>query len=144
MSRDRVDWDRYFMGIARAVASRSTCPRRSVGAVLVQGRDIRGTGYNGAPAGVESCDEVGCLMRDDHCIRAIHAEANLLLRTDARDREGATVYVTVRPCWACANLLANAGIASVVHEEEYWRDSGGVRALLAAAGVSMHYLDEEA
>lgn len=134
----RPSWDAYFMGLARAAASRSTCLRLQVGAILVQDRSHRGSGYNGAPAGITSCLEAGeCLMRDGHCIRTIHAEVNLILQTDASERKGATVYVTHFPCWRCATMLANSGIAEIVYELPYHRDVQEVRELLHEAGVRL-------
>lgn len=69
----RKDWDNYFMDIAFQVSERSTCPRLHVGAVLVKNRRIKGTGYNGSPKGLDHCDDVGCFMKNNHCIRTIHA-----------------------------------------------------------------------
>ena len=68
------------MEIARTVATRATCPRARVGAVLTRSRRILTTGYNGAPRGVAHCTEAGCLMVDGHCLRATHAEANAIVQ----------------------------------------------------------------
>src|SRR5262249_5404100 len=73
---ERASWDEYFMNIAREVATRSTCDRKHVGAVLVRDKSILATGYNGSIRGLPHCDEVGCLMEDGHCVRTVHAEAN--------------------------------------------------------------------
>jgi len=144
MNDPRLDWDHYFMGLAHFVATRSTCLRRHVGAVLVQQRAVRGTGYNGAPAKIPSCIELGeCLMRDGNCIRTNHAEQNLILQTDAAERAGATVYLTDAPCWRCANLLANSGIAEVVYDQAYARDAEAVSELLADAGIVCRKLKSE-
>jgi dCMP deaminase len=70
----RKDWDKYFMDIAFMVSERSTCPRLHVGAVLVNDKRIKATGYNGSPKGFPHCDEAGCLMVNNHCVRTIHAE----------------------------------------------------------------------
>lgn len=143
---NRKDWDTYFMDIAFMASTRSRCPRRQVGAVLVQGKKLLGSAYNGAPMGVDDCAEAGCmvveqyervmengeekLMRKERCIRTIHAEQNLLLFTDRRDREGATVYVTDQPCWTCANMLANSGIKEIVYFRPYPKDSEKVHELM--------------
>ena len=76
----RVSWDEYFMNIARTVATRSTCPRKFVGAVIVRDRTILSTGYNGSIRGMPHCDEVGHMMVDGHCVRTIHAEDNAIIQ----------------------------------------------------------------
>lgn len=148
----RKDWDTYFMDIAFMVSTRSQCPRRQVGAVLVQGKKLLGTAYNGAPMGVPDCSEAGCMIAEEYelvrgedgveqvvkkqrCVRTIHAEQNLLLFTDRADREGSTVYVTDEPCWTCANMLANSGITEVVYCRAYPKDSGKVRTMMAQKGI---------
>ena len=72
---DRVDWHTYFMNIARQVATRSTCPRKHVGAVIVRDRTILSTGYNGSIRGLPHCSDVGCLMEDGHCVATVHAKS---------------------------------------------------------------------
>lgn len=125
---ERPSWDAYFMQIAHLVATRATCPRRSVGAVLVRDRRILATGYNGAPSGISHCPEEGPLhdwpngcMRAGHCIRALHAEQNALLQA-ARigvSCEGSSIYVTCQPCNMCAKMIINAGITRVIYEGDY-------------------------
>ena len=70
----RVSWDEYFMNIARVVATRATCDRKHVGAVLVRDKTILATGYNGSARGLEHCDDAGHMMEDGHCVRTVHAE----------------------------------------------------------------------
>jgi len=117
----RASWDRYFMDIARVVASRSTCERKFVGSVIVRDRTILSTGYNGSIRGMPHCTDVGHMMEDGHCVATIHAEANAILqaaRTGAMiDR--ATTYVTASPCWSCFKQLANAGITRICYGEFY-------------------------
>jgi dCMP deaminase len=118
----RPSWDEYFMNIARAVASRSTCSRRSVGAIVVKDKRILATGYNGAPAGLRHCDHAGGAdMRDGHCARSTHAEQNAIVQAAKYGTpiDGATVYCTDQPCLTCAKLLVNAGVHRVVFEGEY-------------------------
>lgn len=148
----RKSWDAYFMDMAYMAASRATCPRRHVGAVLVKDYKILGTAYNGAPSGVPDCYEAGCLLAEvmeeidgqwvkkTHCIRSIHAEQNLLLFTDFLDRQGATVYVTDQPCWTCTNMLANSGIVEIVYHREYRKDRQQVEQLLQQKGIRLRQL----
>jgi len=78
--RARASWDEYFMAIARVVATRSTCDRKHVGAVIVREKMILTTGYNGSIRGLEHCDDVGHLMEEGHCVRTVHAEANAIVQ----------------------------------------------------------------
>jgi dCMP deaminase len=114
--RPRATWDQYFMNIAREVASRATCDRKHVGAVIVRDRCILATGYNGSIRGLEHCNEVGHMMEDAHCVRTIHAEANAIIQAARHGSsiDGATIYVTASPCWICFKMVANAGIERIV------------------------------
>ncbi len=124
----RPSWDAYFMQIATLVATRATCPRRSVGALIVRDKRILATGYNGAPRGLPHCPEggpdhdwpQGCL-RAGHCIRSLHAEQNALLQAAMMGIpcEGSTMYVTCQPCNTCAKMIINAGIVRVIYEGDY-------------------------
>lgn len=117
----RPSWDSYFMQIAKVVATRATCPRRSVGAVIVLDKRILTTGYNGAPHGLPHCSEIGCHLVDGHCLRALHAEQNAILQgaLNGVTTKGSTVYVTCQPCNHCAKMIINAGIRRVVFEGDY-------------------------
>lgn len=117
----RVPWDRYFMNLAREAASRSTCPRKAVGAVLVRDKAVLATGYNGSIRGLAHCTEEGCLLENGHCVRTVHAEANALIQAARHGVriEGAHCYVTASPCWDCFKLLANAGVTRIVFGEFY-------------------------
>lgn len=121
MSNPRDSWDRYFMDIARQVATRATCDRRHVGAVLVRDRTILATGYNGSMRGAEHCDDVGHLLENGHCVRTVHAEANAIAQAAKHGAriDGATCYVNICPCPSCFKLLANSGVARVVFAELY-------------------------
>ncbi|MBL0196480.1 MAG: dCMP deaminase family protein [Myxococcales bacterium] len=109
------------MNIAREVSSRATCDRKHVGAVVVRDRSILATGYNGSIRGLAHCDEEGHLMEDGHCVRTVHAEANAVAQAARNGSriDGATLYVTASPCWACFRLVANAGITRIVFGEFY-------------------------
>jgi dCMP deaminase len=117
----RKDWDGYFMDIARAVATRSTCDRKFVGAVIVRDKRILATGYNGSVRGQPHCDDAGHMMEDGHCVRTVHAEANAIVQAASHGAriEGAGIYVTASPCWPCFKLLSNAGVIRIVFGELY-------------------------
>lgn len=117
----RVPWDVYFMNIASVVASRSTCPRKFVGAVIVRDKTILSTGYNGSIRGMPHCTEVGHMMENDHCVATIHAEANAIIQAakNGVTIDGGTVYVTASPCWSCFKQIANAGIRRICFGEFY-------------------------
>ena len=114
---ERASWDEYFMNIASVVASRSTCPRKFVGAVIVREKTILSTGYNGSIRGMPHCSEVGHMMESGHCVATIHAELNAVIQA-ARNGvriEGASIYITASPCWSCFKVLANAGIRRICY-----------------------------
>jgi dCMP deaminase len=119
----RPSWEEYFMQIAEVVSTRSSCLRRSVGAVLVKNKQILATGYNGVPRGMRHCEEVGCLRdrlripsgeRQELC-RGLHAEQNAIIQAAYHGVavNGAEVYSTLQPCVTCAKTLINAGIVAV-------------------------------
>ena len=124
MTRMRASWDEYFMNIAKEVATRSTCDRKFVGAVIVRDRSILATGYNGSIRGLAHCDEEGHLMEEGHCVRTVHAEANAIVQAARNGMriEGASIYVTASPCWGCFRLIGNAGIVRIVFGE-FYRDN---------------------
>jgi dCMP deaminase len=126
----RPSWDEYFMTITRQVAERSTCLRAKVGAVIVRDRSILATGYNGAPAGMPHCLDVGCLIYESktpngevelNCFRTIHAEINAIAQAARNGTriEGADVYVTHTPCIHCFKTLVNTGIRRMFYEKPY-------------------------
>lgn len=117
----RVSWETYFMNIAKQVATRSTCDRKNVGAVIVRDRTILSTGYNGSIRGMPHCDEAGHMMENGHCIATIHAESNAVLQAakNGVSIDGAEVYITSSPCWNCFKMLANAGIKKIYYGEFY-------------------------
>jgi len=133
----RPSWDDYFMGIALQVARRSTCDRARVGAIIVKDRRILTTGYNGSPAGLPHCDEIGHLMVNDHCVRTLHAEQNAIIQAALHGVgvAGGTMYVTHQPCLTCAKMIINAGIRRVVFAGRY-PDAHAV-SFLEDAGVAL-------
>ena len=148
---ERPSWDEYFMEMAMLTAKRSTCMRRSVGAVIVQDKHIIATGYNGAPKGIPHCEEIGGCLRERMNIpsgerhelcRALHAEQNAIIQaaTLAQSIEGASIYITNQPCVICAKMIINAGIKRIVVKEGY-PDKLAVD-LLAEAGLKIVMLGE--
>jgi dCMP deaminase len=139
---ERPDIDTYFLKIASVVAERSTCLRHHVGALAARDKHILTTGYNGAPAGLPDCLELGCLRNEQNIpsgerheiCRAIHAEQNVIIQAGLHgvSLEGATIYCTHTPCRLCAKMLVNARIARYVSFGTYndnsfsdlFRDSG--------------------
>lgn len=116
---ERVDWNRYFMNIAAEVATRSTCTRKHVGAVIVRDRRILSTGYNGSLRGLPHCDEAGCLMEEGHCIATVHAEANAILQAamnGVRIGEGGRSTRPPRPAENASELIGNAGLVWICSE----------------------------
>lgn len=143
--RVRPDWDTYFMDIAIVVARRSTCLRRQVGTIVVKDRRVLTTGYNGAPAGLIHCNQVGCVRerlqvpsgeRHELC-RGLHAEQNAIIQAAVHGVSicGGTLYSTAYPCSLCAKMIVNAGIKRVVYRGSYPDDLA--KAILAEAGIEV-------
>jgi dCMP deaminase len=121
VGQQRSSWDQYFMDIARQVATRATCDRKHVGALLVRDRTILSTGYNGSIRGLPHCDDVGHMMENGHCVATVHAEANAIIQAAKNGVriDGATIYTTASPCWPCFKLIANSGCTRIVFGEFY-------------------------
>ena len=119
----RISWAEYFMNIALEVATRSTCDRKAVGAVIVRGKTILSTGYNGSVKGADHCDDSDHEMENDHCVRTIHAEANAIVQAARHGIriENSEIYVTASPCYDCFKMIANAGI-NKIYFGEFYRD----------------------
>lgn len=150
MSEARPSWDEYFLRLTDLVASRSTCRRRKVGAILVRDKRVLATGYNGAPQGLPHCLDVGCLREEEgipsgerhELCRGIHAEQNVIIQAARYGVSiiGATLYCTNQPCVICTKMLINAGITAI-----YYRDGYPDRLsaeMLALAGVSTAKVEE--
>ena len=131
----RPTWDEYFMEMAELTAKRSTCMRRSVGAVIVKDKRAIATGYNGAPRGRKNCVDMGFCTREAMQVprgeryelcRSVHAEANAIISASRRDMVGSTLYLVGRDgrtgallgdatsCAMCRRQVINAGISKVV------------------------------
>ena len=126
----RPTWDEYFMEMAELAATRSSCLRRNVGAVIVKDNRAIATGYNGAPRGLKHCSELGGCLRQKMNIpsgerhelcRALHAEQNAIIQAACMGNsiEGATIYITHQPCVICSKMLINSGIKRIVVKEGY-------------------------
>jgi dCMP deaminase len=126
---NRPDNDTYFMRMAELVATRSTCLRRNVGAVVVKEKRVLTTGYNGAPKGLKHCAEVGCVRlankiesgtRHELC-RGVHAEQNAVIQAAyfGVSIKDSTIYTTNFPCVMCAKILVNAGVKEIVYKDDY-------------------------
>ena len=131
-TRERPSWQQYFMTITRQVAERSTCNRAKVGAVIVRDKNILATGYNGSPAGLPHCTDVGCLVytsrtptgeTEENCFRTIHAEINAIAQAakNGASIRDADIYITHTPCIHCLKVLVNTGIRRIYYEHEYKR-----------------------
>lgn len=117
----RPTWDETSIDLALVMAKRSTCPRARVGAVLLSPQNVvLSTGYNGSPAGQPHCTDVGCLLSPQgSCLRTVHAEVNAIIRAGAAITRGCTLYSTVSPCFACANLIVQVNVTRVVYVRRY-------------------------
>jgi dCMP deaminase len=144
----RPSWHEYFMSIALLAATRSTCLRRQVGAVIVRNKKVLATGYNGAPSGLRHCLDIGCLreqmgipsgQRHELC-RAIHAEQNAIIQaaTSGVSIEGGILYSTTFPCILCAKMIVNAGIREIYITDGYPDDLS--KEIIDEAGIKVHCL----
>lgn len=139
---NRPSWDDYFTDLAKLVSSRSTCLRRSCGAIIVRNKHLLSTGYNGAPCGTSHCADLGCLRqklnvpsgeRHELC-RATHAEQNAIVQAARHGHavEGADIYITDAPCIICAKLIINAGIEKIYIAQNGYPDKSGLAIALEA------------
>jgi len=144
----RPSWETYFMDICILVATRSTCFRRSVGAIIVKDKRILATGYNGAPSGVPHCTEIGCLReklnipsgeRHELC-RGVHAEQNAIIQAALHgvSIKGAALFCTNLPCSICTKMIINAGIKKVYYLDGYSDKFSGK--MLTEAGVEIEMI----
>ncbi len=139
------------MSIAEQVSGRSTCLRRHTGAILVKDKRILATGYNGVPAGLVHCEDIGCLREqrniasgsNHELCRGIHAEQNAVIQAARYGIaiEGATVYCTHQPCVLCAKILINAGVVGIVFRESY--PDPLAEELLAEAAIASRRIELE-
>ena len=149
LADERPSWEQYFMDIAQLVAKRSTCLRRSVGAVVVKEKRILSTGYNGAPMNVAHCQVTGCMReqmkipsgeRHELC-RGIHAEQNAIIQAAYHgvSIKEADLYCTNLPCSICAKMIINAGIRTIYYLSGY--ADAMSEEMLTEAGVDVLPID---
>jgi dCMP deaminase len=117
----RPNWDEYFLKLAMLASERATCPRMHCGCVLVKDKNVISTGYNGSIPGDDHCEDVGCMIVDNHCVRTVHAEMNALIQAARTGHgvEGATAYITNMPCTTCSKSLITAGVKRIVIFSDY-------------------------
>lgn len=133
----RPSWDEYFLKLAMLASERATCPRMHCGCVLVKDKQVIATGYNGSIPGDDHCEDVGCWVVENHCIRTNHAEMNALTQAakNGHPTNGSTAYVTNMPCTTCAKALIASGVKRVVVFSDY-HDTVAQK-FFAKAGVSL-------
>ena len=134
----RMSFDEYFLKMALLASERATCQRLKVGAVIVKNKNVLATGYNGSASGEVHCIDEGCLMRDGHCIRTIHAEQNALLQCAKHgvNVNGASIYVTHFPCLHCTKSLVTVGIREIVYLNDYRNDEYALY-LIERSGIKL-------
>jgi len=115
-TQPRPSWDEYFLKLAMLASERSTCPRMHCGCVIVKNNKVLATGYNGSIPGHEHCEDVGCMVENNHCIRTNHAEINALVQAANQGDSvaGSTIYITNMSCTTCAKAMIAAGVKRVV------------------------------
>lgn len=147
----RPSRDELFTEMAQLVATRGTCLRKQVGAVMVRDNRIVSIGYNGAPPDMPHCTDVGCgggeprgsqqtgsgPVYPNGCTRAIHAEMNAIAfaARQGAPTDDAAMYCTCATCATCAALLVSSGIKRFVYLEPY-RLTAGID-LLNEAGIEV-------
>ncbi len=136
MKSKRISKDDYYLGIAKEVARRSTCFRRSIGTIIVRDDQIISTGYAGAPRKTRDSFEHGFCLRDKLGIphgeryelcRSVHAEQNAIINAARAGVSllGGDIYiygsipgegkpVNAFPCFICKKMIINAGLDRVV------------------------------
>ncbi len=147
----RPSWREYFMDITLLVARRSTCLRRSVGAVIVKDKRILATGYNGAPSGIPHCTDIGCLRKEmniasgerHELCRGIHAEQNAIIQAAYHgvSIRNAILFCTNLPCSICAKMLINAGVTEICYKTGY--ADAMSQEMFAAVGMNVYRLDAD-
>jgi len=150
MEDKRPSWDEYFASITKQVATRATCLRRKVGAIIVKDKRILTTGYNGAPMGVKNCLERGLCLREElkvpsgqrhEICRGLHAEQNAIIQAAYHgiNIKDSVIYCTNQPCVQCAKMIINSGIKKIYYFNDYPDELA--QQLLNEAGVELLKLE---
>jgi dCMP deaminase len=147
----RPSWDEYFFNIIAVVKTRSTCIRRQVGAIVVLDKKILATGYNGAPKGLQHCEDLGCYRQLNNipsgtmheACKAVHAEQNIICQAaeSGISLKGATLYTDTFPCSICSKLIINSGIVSIVVGGIPYPDELS-KQILSESGIKIQYIGE--
>jgi dCMP deaminase len=118
----RISREELFMGIATLASQRATCIRLKVGCVLVDDKNrIAAIGYNSSASKTQHCDDVGCLMHDNHCIRCAHGEVAAVSNLQ-RKYDSLTCYITHPPCINCYKLLITFNVKKIFYLNKYIKD----------------------
>ena len=149
--KDYLNWDQYFMGIAKLSSLRSKDPNTQVGACIV-GNDNRilSIGYNGTPNGFHDTlfpwDREGNPLETKY-LYVCHAEMNAVLnyRGNRHELENAKIYVDLFPCNECAKIIIQSGIKEVVYLCDKYANTDSVIAskkLFDSCGVKYRKIEE--
>lgn len=136
MKKKRESKDEYYLGIAKEVSRRSTCFRRTIGAIIIRDDQIISTGYVGAPRKTKDSLEHGFCLRTKLNIphgqryelcRSVHAEQNAIINAARAGVSllGGDMYIygstaethkpiNAFPCFICKKMIINAGLNRVV------------------------------
>lgn len=138
----RIPWDQYFMTQSVILSMRSTCPRLTVGAMIVRDQRTIAGGYNGSVSGDVHCIDEGCLIVDGHCVRTVHAEMNAILQCAkfGIDTSNAEIYVTHFPCLPCTKMIIQAGIKGIHYLKDYHNNPYSLE-LINRAGIALEQVD---
>ena len=134
----RMSWDSYFIQLAKLASERATCDRLHVGCILVKDKRVIATAYNGSVSGMPHCNDVGCKVVDNHCIRTIHAEQNAIFQCAkfGVSTEGSTLYITHFPCLNCTKAIIQSGISKIVYLHDYHNNEYATE-LLENSGIEV-------
>ena len=144
--KDYINWDEYFMGVAKLSGLRSKDPNTQVGCCIVSlDNKILSMGYNGLPKGC-SDDEFPWVREGEDPLKTkyvytVHSELNAILNFRGGSLEGAKLYVSLFPCNECAKAIIQSGIKEVIYDCNKYDESTAVQAsmrMFDAAGVDYH------
>lgn len=149
--KEYLNWDQFFMGVAKLSSMRSKDPSTQVGACIV-GRDNRilSVGYNGTPNGFDDSQFPWCrdgLPLATKYLYVCHAEMNAILnyRGSKKDLEGAKLYVVLFPCNECAKIIIQSGIKEIIYMNDKYKDTDAVVAskkLFDVCSVKYRHMNE--